>query len=265
MTKLYDLVGQTFGRLTVIERSRNEKGVSTWRCRCSCGGITEVATARLRSGHTRSCGCLKADPTEFKRPVGRPTLYNIDAYIGQEFGFWTVIGFAHRDERSRNQYWTCRCRCGVEKPVSSTNLLRGISTKCADCADIESRGAQNPMWTGSAHIPGTYFNSLRHSAKDRGIEFTLTVDDLEAQWVAQEGRCAYTGEPLSFPEVMNAKGMIRADFTASLDRRDSTIGYVPGNVQWVHKIVNIMKMDLDERTFVGFCVKIARRAGAVER
>ncbi|KAA0679435.1 hypothetical protein [Roseomonas genomospecies 6] len=262
MTRLYDLVGQTFGRLTVLERSRNEKGLSTWRCQCSCGRITEVETARLRSQYTRSCGCLKADPTEFKRPVGRPPLYNIDNYIGQEFGFWTVIGFSHRDERSRNQHWVCRCRCGAEKPVNSTNLLRGISTKCADCADIESRGAQNAQWKGSAHVPGTYVTSLRHSARERGIEFTITVDDLEAQWVAQEGRCAYTGELLGFPEVMNARGMIRTDFTASVDRRDSAVGYVPGNIQWVHKVVNIMKMDLPETVFIEFCVKVAKGARA---
>jgi hypothetical protein len=54
------LVGQKFGRLTVVERD----GVDAhkhmiWRCRCECGGQTFVATDGLRRGYTRTCGCSK--------------------------------------------------------------------------------------------------------------------------------------------------------------------------------------------------------------
>lgn len=50
-----DIVGQTFNRLTVIERVG-----SAWRCSCSCGGETVTTTDKLRRGHTTSCGCNAA-------------------------------------------------------------------------------------------------------------------------------------------------------------------------------------------------------------
>jgi hypothetical protein len=50
-----DLVGQTFGRLSVLCRA--EKG-GGWRCVCRCGRRTTVRGHRLVDGHTKSCGCL---------------------------------------------------------------------------------------------------------------------------------------------------------------------------------------------------------------
>lgn len=56
-----DLVGQRFGRLLVGYRSPvGGRGVRWW-CRCDCGGTTWVATEKLTSGHTRSCGCLRQE------------------------------------------------------------------------------------------------------------------------------------------------------------------------------------------------------------
>ena len=50
-----DLVGQKFGRLTVLEHVCNRK----WRCRCECGKETIVEACHLKNGHTKSCGCLR--------------------------------------------------------------------------------------------------------------------------------------------------------------------------------------------------------------
>lgn len=46
------------GRLTVLERSTNRNHRARWVCRCECGAVVEVAGGDLRSGNTRSCGCL---------------------------------------------------------------------------------------------------------------------------------------------------------------------------------------------------------------
>lgn len=54
--------GKTFGRLTVAERSGcDRKGEALWRCTCICGNDKLVNTWSLTSGHTRSCGCMRAD------------------------------------------------------------------------------------------------------------------------------------------------------------------------------------------------------------
>lgn len=57
--KRANLEGQTFGRLTVVERvGKMKNGAILWKCQCSCGGTTVVPTCNLRSGNTKSCGCL---------------------------------------------------------------------------------------------------------------------------------------------------------------------------------------------------------------
>lgn len=53
-TPKFDISGRTFGRLT----ARAYVGGGRWSCRCQCGADAVVAARKLRSGHTRSCGCL---------------------------------------------------------------------------------------------------------------------------------------------------------------------------------------------------------------
>lgn len=52
--KLIDFTGQRFGMLTIISYAGNSK----WNCICDCGNNTVVSTCHIKSGHTRSCGCL---------------------------------------------------------------------------------------------------------------------------------------------------------------------------------------------------------------
>ncbi len=69
MSKLIDITGQRFGKLTVLEKGDTVKGVAFWLCKCDCGKLTTVTSAHLRNGHTRSCGCLaqelKYKPNKF--------------------------------------------------------------------------------------------------------------------------------------------------------------------------------------------------------
>jgi len=56
------LLGQVFGRLTVISRAENDKrGNAAWHCRCSCGAERRVLAQSLRVGATQSCGCLNKE------------------------------------------------------------------------------------------------------------------------------------------------------------------------------------------------------------
>lgn len=60
MTKLIDLTGQVFGLLTVLDRAGvDSTGKTTWRARCTCGGVSVVTGLNLKAGITKSCGCLK--------------------------------------------------------------------------------------------------------------------------------------------------------------------------------------------------------------
>ena len=59
------LVGKTFGLLTVLEDAGNDKdGNSQWKCQCECGNITIVRGGNLKNGGTISCGCSKMSKGE---------------------------------------------------------------------------------------------------------------------------------------------------------------------------------------------------------
>ena len=70
MSKLVDLTGQRYGRLTVIKRAGTYTPAdgfgkaATWLCRCDCGSEVVVLSRNLRSGNTQSCGCYCSERTK---------------------------------------------------------------------------------------------------------------------------------------------------------------------------------------------------------
>ena len=65
MSRLSDLTGERFGRLTVINRAENAKdGHARWNCLCDCGNHTVACGNDLKKGTTRSCGCMRLDKIE---------------------------------------------------------------------------------------------------------------------------------------------------------------------------------------------------------
>jgi hypothetical protein len=74
----------------------------------------------------------------------------------------------------------------------------------------------------------------------------------------QKFKCALTGLDLVM-DINNTKNNVGSDTinTGSLDRIDSLRGYVEDNVQWVHKDINYIKMDLNQEKFIYYCRKVA--------
>jgi hypothetical protein len=78
MTKVIDLTGQKFGKWTVIKKDLDRTSSKTyWLCNCDCGTKNaSVESWKLRSGNSKSCGCLMRTP---------------DLRTGEKFGLLTVI------------------------------------------------------------------------------------------------------------------------------------------------------------------------------
>lgn len=71
MTKVVDLVGRRFDRLTVVCRDGSTKaGKAAWQCRCECGEATTVAGRNLLAGVSRSCGCRNRELSAQRATVG---------------------------------------------------------------------------------------------------------------------------------------------------------------------------------------------------
>ena len=69
MKKAHDLTGQRFGRLVVIERVESHiqpsgQRKTRWLCQCDCGNTKIVQYSQLKSGKTKSCGCLAREKSK---------------------------------------------------------------------------------------------------------------------------------------------------------------------------------------------------------
>lgn len=56
-----NLIGQQFGRLTVIGMDDRNTRKTYWICQCSCGNMKSVRSDSLQNGAIKSCGCLKKE------------------------------------------------------------------------------------------------------------------------------------------------------------------------------------------------------------
>lgn len=147
-----NLVGQKFGRLTVVKEVR-KAGVKQlfWLCECSCGGETITTGSRLKSGATQSCGCLqkeRASDAHFK-DIG-----------GQTFGRLTALEHVGVDNNNNN-LWRCVCSCkDHNEKIVACGLLTSGGVKSCGCLVAETssknikelhkkqKGENNPNWKG---------------------------------------------------------------------------------------------------------------------
>jgi len=247
------LEGQKFGKLT-IERGAvappGRKG--TWvHVVCECGTEMDRPLTKITRGHTKSCGCLKGERK--REAVAR-------SMLGKKFGRLVVLERAA--VRKGRQYWKCLCACGSYVEVFTKNLRSGHTQSCG-CLQQE-RAAQNKHrkgkrpgnWKGEGGMSGSHWGRILWAARSRGLKISVTHKYCVALLNKQGERCALTGEPLRFPAI----GEPLSATTASLDRIDSTKGYTPDNVQWVHKGIQRMKSDLSHEDFLKWCQKVVEYA-----
>lgn len=120
MAKL-DITGQRYGRLTVIREVKSNSRHRKWLCKCDCGKEITCFMYSLRTGNTKSCGCLRKDRTRQA---------NTKDLTGQVFGKLTVLKKTDERDQTRSIIWLCKCECGEESRVASRNLISGETKSC---------------------------------------------------------------------------------------------------------------------------------------
>ena len=122
-----------------------------------------------------------------------------------------------------------------------------------------SKKAYNNSTVGE--ISGRYWGLVKKNARKRSIEFNITKEEAWEIFLKQNKRCIYTGLKITHSRYLcrkNGKDIYYLG-TASIDRKDSSLGYVKGNIQWVHKDVNALKSNFKEKYFLKLCKLIVRR------
>ena len=84
------------------------------------------------------------------------------------------------------------------------------------------------------------------------LEFYLNLQDLKEQWELQRGICPYTGWFLKIAECQTKEKIKKLPDRASLDRIDSSKGYIKGNIQFVSLIAQYAKNNWDGKVILEF-------------
>lgn len=175
----------------------------------------------------------------------------------KKFGRLTVVS-RKKNNKFGHPRWKCKCDCGNIVIVMGYRLRSG-GTKSCGCWKREfnrnRNNKQHPSWTGIGEIPGTIIGRIKDSSKKRGIRFNVSSQYIYNLFLKQKSKCAMSGIPLAF-DTRSGFG----DGNASLDRIDSSKGYVKNNLQWLHKDINIMKRHHSEKYFLELCQKITEYA-----
>ena len=123
MSKLKDLTGQRFGRWLVVSYNEDiskQKGKPHWNCVCNCGNTRVIRGSSLKNGSSKSCGCLVKEVTSER---------SIKDLTGQRFGRLIVIKENGRSNQGGVK-WLCKCECGNECNINSTDLISGGTKSC---------------------------------------------------------------------------------------------------------------------------------------
>lgn len=197
--------------------------------------IGEIATSHGLSRYN-----VRKTMVKFGIPIR--TKFDVGAHelLGHRFGKLVVIG--KENTLRGGTYWKCRCSCGKEKTIRGSSLVGGTTRSCG-C-----------LWKRSSYgdISGEYISSLKYNAKRRKIKFEVSLKFMWDLFLSQEAKCAISGVPIKFGRGLTTDGQ-----TASMDRIDSTKGYIEGNLRWVHKDINQMKMDMSDKLFFEWIEKVS--------
>lgn len=175
--------------------------------------------------------------------------------IGERFNRLTVLNFFGKDDHGKFCY-LCKCDCGKEKVVRKTYLLRGRVKSCG-CLHSETCSLTGKKtvhllakinFNGIEDLSGEILCKIKNNAYVRNIEYNVSKEYLWNLYLLQNKKCALSGVDIKFGNKYK-----KLTTTASLDRIESSSGYVEGNVQWVHKHINMMKRQLNNREFLDWC------------
>ena len=240
-------IGQKFGRLTVIGPAEPSlSGKPRWKCRCDCGKITRPYTQDLRSGHTKSCGCLQKEMT---------SKCSAKDITGQTFGRLTAL-YPTEERRNEKIMWRCRCIEGNEIEVATADLIKGHTQSCG-CL-------QRELTAQRVH---------RHGEAIHGNETSLYIN-----WKHIKARCLNPKDPsfinyggrgitmapefkdyIAFRDYVNEHLGPRPSPKHSIDRKENDWHYVPGNLRWATPLQQSQnkRRSLVNRTFCGTTLKLA--------
>jgi hypothetical protein len=157
----------------------------------------------------------------------------------------------------------CSCdNCGVifEKPLSELNRNKKLgrmnfcTRSCVGKNNIKNFPDRENNYDISKHSSNnrdefTGFRDFLRRIKRRNYEYDVDLEYLKKVWDSCNV-CVYSGVKLTLPtHIQNNNPLV----TASIDRIDSTKGYVKGNIQYISITANHAKNSMSHEQMLEFC------------
>lgn len=222
MPNLVNLKYQRFGRLFVVDRvidyerliKTKRPGNTYWLCRCECGKYVSVRSSSLRSGATKSCGCLKEEQNKLN-------LKALSDLTGKKFNRITVINGTDKRDAAGCAMWVCECSCGSKDLLISGSSLRLGKTKSCGCYNYE-------VITKHGHCPKTKPSPTYSTYTSMLTRCYGRSKNGETYQIANIQVCDRWKE--SFKNFLEDMGERPENTT--LDRIDPWGNYEPSNCRW---------------------------------
>lgn len=237
-------INESYGDWIIIDDTPiYKKGQRYFKARCKCGKEAEVHWSSLRLGKTT---CCKQCATLKRRG---------DFKLGQVVKGYTILCDT---PVIKNQHclWKVKCNnCKKEIFLPTSHLLsKERWFKCKNCATLETKLESIKQNGGNEWCTLSFVNKFKHKAEKRKIFFSeeITADFVKDLILNQKCKCALTGAKLYFRNL--------TDTNISIDRIDSSIGYIRTNVQIVTKQVNVCKHILTNDQFKEMCLQVVKYA-----
>lgn len=251
-TQSAQLIGKKIGYLTILSRGngkyvgkKNPKKRITYLCVCDCGKQIEILGSNLirTKPNSTSCGCKFLESTK----------YNFRDLTGLKFGQLLVIKRSKNYTKTRGALWECVCDCGSIVEIASNCLTSGNNITCGNKSKHYNTQFDCKNYR-FGELPAVHLNTIKQNAIKRNIKFDVTGEYLWDLFVKQNKKCAISNIDLAFTPHRNSH-KFRYMTTASLDRINSSQGYIIDNVRWVHKDINKMINNYGDNKFIDYCIR----------
>lgn len=191
--------------------------------------------------------------------------------IGEIYNDYTVISdTVLLKSGDSHVHFHVQCKCGKEVFIRAGWLKNGQRKRCHSCQsklqfeDSKKQGKRlgfaEKGHKGIGDITKTYVNGMKRNAKARNVLWDLSIEFLWELYEKQNRKCALTGLDIHITsETTHNSSRVNWDLmTASLDRKNSFIGYIENNVQWIHKKYNRFKNNYPQDEFISMCNLVAK-------